>query len=217
MAFTPHYRLTAIGRLGGPDEHFSYGLSIGEASSQAALPPLGQDLTVFNALEDATRAFHHSANAHIGVQAVLTTVKLAAIGADGKYLRDPIQTTLDVQTAGGGGDDPFVPVQTALAVSLVSGKRGPSGKGRFYLPHFHGQQQPGTFQITQQYVNEVEAATLDWLRAVNAAVPAPLRVVIASTLGGNSAVTAIRCGRIIDTMRSRRRSLSEGYQTPVPL
>ena len=42
-------------------------------------------------------------------------------------------------------------------------------------------------------------------------------VVIASTKGTNSPVTAVRVGRVPDTIRSRRTALPEGYGTAAPV
>jgi hypothetical protein len=43
------------------------------------------------------------------------------------------------------------------------------------------------------------------------------RVVVVSSKGYNSEVTGVRVGRVLDTMRSRRRSLPETYDPVTPV
>jgi hypothetical protein len=152
---------------------------------------------------------------HAGTQ--LTEVKLAEIGANGKYTSEPIIRPV-VQSGWHSG--PLVlPPQIALAVSLDTDLRGPRGRGRFYLP---------TPVVTLSPVAEIEVAevealrgsTVTWLEALNNAsgldANAP-EVVIASTFGTNAKVTGVRVGRVLDTMRSRRRDLPERYTAIAPV
>jgi len=44
-----------------------------------------------------------------------------------------------------------------------------------------------------------------------------LQVVVASTKGFNTPVTGVRVGRVVDTMRSRRRQLPETFDPPTPI
>lgn len=220
MPFAPHTRVTAIGTLGTGADRFSYGLNLGFTGAPAALPQAG--------LEDITasiKAMHKRATSGVSADAVLTEVKFASIGADGKYTADPV--VIAVTGGAGGGNNAFNQVlpQSALAVSLMTDRRGPSGKGRFYLPMpAFATAGANSFQITQANADGVRDSVQTMLNEIlnapgldNVNNELDPVVVVASTKGFNTPVTGVRVGRVVDTIRTRRNALSENYTTIAPV
>lgn len=103
--------------------------------------------------------------------------------------------------------------QLALAVSTTTAlARGRGHAGRFYSP-------AGVFTVdgTTGQINATEAtgvlnSALTLCRDVNTILGAGSSLVVFSKIGQSvQPITGIRIGRVMDTMRSRRRSLNEDY------
>lgn len=221
MPFAPHIRVTAIGRLGTPEaDRFSYGFCIAPDNGFIALGDW-HGITALQATDlcDSVRDFHARAATTIDSSAVLEMVKMAHIGADGKYDDDPIHR--DYSTPGGTGPNVMVLPQTALAISLGTARRGPSGKGRFYIPMpGDAVDAGGGFKMSTALQDQIRGSAQTMLTDVNNwpgadVVSAAWKIVVASTKGYNTKVTGVRVGAIIDTMRSRRNKLDESYNAYV--
>jgi hypothetical protein len=214
--FDTHFRLSARGILssngtlsGGTGEGFSYRLNM----SAPLGGPFPEDM-VDDMAADLV-AFHGRPTSGIGAASVLTEVKLAKIGPDGLYRGDPAVRFVNQP---GGGAGLRYPPQVALAVSLLTGIRGPSRRGRIFLPS------PvwglaNDFLIAEADARGVATSVAQLIRDLNNAPGVdPLNfpnVVIASTKGFNTRVSAAQCGRVLDTIRSRRTSLDEKYPTEI--
>lgn len=215
MVLKHHYRVSAIGTIGpvsAPVEGFSYGVSMARSEGEGGTDgDLQINLDQARDIAADIRAFHTAAGAHIAGQAVLRQVKVASIGPNGKYTREPL--IVDIPPSPGSGISGNVLPQAALCVSLESERYGPTGKGRFFLP-CPSTQMDSNFQISAAVAEEVRATTVRLLDALNDEPGIDvlgLGVCIASSKGYNSRVTKVRVGRVIDTMRSRRRALLEAY------
>jgi hypothetical protein len=99
-------------------------------------------------------------------------------------------------------------------VSLQSAARGPRGKGRFFLPGPSIGFDPSVAQISLADATAVRDSATLWIADLNnwpgidAQDP---RVTVASSSGVNNDVTGVRVGRVLDTIRSRRGQVPEGY------
>ena len=209
MAY-PHsfLRLVVSGTLWS-SEAFTWTLAL---SDQDDLMPEGAPETVPASIVTAVQAFH-ATTGMICNEARLTQIKLNRIGLDGRYISQSETVLHDFAPPGipGASSSPVAP-QIALAVSLVTEKRrGPANAGRFYLPLPAYPPAAGGV-ITTANATAVATAATTLLNALNTAVPAH-RVVVMSNVGGGASeqVTRVRVGRVLDTMRSRRTSLPEGY------
>lgn len=115
---------------------------------------------------------------------------------------------------GGGTQD--MPYEVACAVSLGTGVRGPSHRGRIYLGPLNrdvagpdGLFQPG---MAQPVANAFKAHLLDAPATLNP----PLQLVVGSVrLGSAFPVTQVRVGVVPDSQRRRRRSQAEDYHVAV--
>jgi hypothetical protein len=214
MAFRPHLRVSAIGTLGSTGEQFSYSLSMAERADGNFLDSLflSANEDVFSDVCDDVATYHGRATTRLRSAAVLTHVKVAAIGADGKYLSDPYIKDYNVPGAESGGGS--TPPQVSLAISLVTARRGPSGKGRFYLPLPAWGVDSNSFLIQEQNANDSRGSAVTLINDLNNQPGIDvlgLGVVVASTKGYNTPVTGVRVGRVLDTVRTRRNKLQEQY------
>jgi hypothetical protein len=159
------------------------------------------------ACANAVRAYH-GGDAQIAKNAVLRSVKINHIGPDGHYT-DPVTREFPFTEQGGSGAVSNWPLQCAVAVSLVTGLRGPRYRGRFYLPPLNttgalGPDHRLVPSLTTR-IAEQAAITLRLLAAQG------FGTVVSSKFGTNTPVTAVRVGSVVDTLRSRRNQQLEAY------
>lgn len=208
-----HTRVTISGVIGtaaAPVEHFSFNLNFPAAA-------LAADAT--DAAADAKATAVRGALAttwpgQFGSDVIITEVRVAAVKADGhvntradgSYVQG-INTTV---VEGTQAKQP-VPLQQALCVSLVTGRPGPTGKGRFFLPWPAISLDADDKRIPTVQVGYVMTTCTDFLQGIQTALGQQLQVV--SSKGYMSEVTGLRIGRVPDTMRSRREDAAEGYIT----
>lgn len=108
----------------------------------------------------------------------------------------------------GGSGSTSLPYEVACCVSLQTDHRGPSGKGRFYLPPFSkdGITNHGLFNMgVVSPVVVAVGAYIDNIKASTSLKP----IVVSRTKKILNEVTSITCGIVPDSQRRRRRSLSE--------
>jgi hypothetical protein len=171
---------------------------------------------------DDIKGFHGDSRSTISAFAVLEEVKIAKIGADGKYMEDA--RLIDVADTIGGGFENGATTrtlpQTAVAVSLVTGRRGPTGKGRFYIPMPLVGVISTTLLMDPAQAQGIGAAAQDLVNNINNAPGVDfttIKVCVSSSKGYNTEVTGVRVGRVVDTIRSRRAQLDETYGAVLPV
>lgn len=209
MPFAPHRRLTFAGVFGTvavPYEAWAFRLNIApvlDGQQSQTLQDVGPGI-----LQAAQTAWSTHIAQLVRENARLTSIKVAEIDAQGHYVGDAVERSASVP-----GLNPFagqMPAQVALAVTLRTGRRGASYRGRFYLPA------PGTeVLVADGLMSSSLAQTFadgagKFVGAINA-IPNLGSVVIASSKGMNTTVTDVSVGRALDTIRSRRRDLNEAY------
>lgn len=220
MPVIEHLRITALGTLGiPPAESFSYGFNMVDTSDPVI--PWFSDATnpAYADIAADIVAFHGRPGSLIHPQAVLTAVKIARIVPDptdpdrGIYSDDPIIKV--VNQAGGAAAALTTLPQSALVASFNTDQRGPTGKGRFYIPmpNINPTYADG-FKVASVLAEGVRTSVVTLLDALNN-WPGPdfgsLDVCVVSSKGYANKVTSVRVGRIVDTMQSRRRALGEAY------
>lgn len=214
MAYPQNFfRLVCSGTLVG-SETFSYGISLRKEFTTGSAPdevPAG--------VVDAVTAFHSNANLGIGSQAVLTTIKFNEIDVDGRYANsgETVLHELDPGVAGTGNTS--MPPQVALAITLRTAKtRGRAHAGRFYIPRIAGAIDSDG-RLSAALAAQTAGIATTFLDSLNTALEGIARVAVLSDvgLGAVNDVTHVEVGRVLDTMRSRRRSLDEDRQAGEPL
>lgn len=222
-----HVRVTfsgTFGPVGAPVEIFSHNLAVAPAGGWG--PGVDQALVTAAAAAASTAWRTHLRNLFTS-DVSLTRTRVAYLNSNGLVERNAaggyVQAD-DLAVGTGGGvlaTNGRMPLSTALAVSLVSGRAGASGKGRFFLP-WPGTKALGTdFRMSADDALAVQTAARSFLVAVRAGFPAGSAIVVpsaGSTRDGVqvhgpvlSEVLRIRVGRVPDTMRSRRSGLLEEY------
>lgn len=222
----PFYRVTAEGTL-STTEAFSFGFNIIRwPGGSGSLPAVTEDLAT-NIGTIVANWFGGQTTPTPGItsRAVLEAVKVNRIGVDGHY-EDPESKEFPVvppRPGQSGAVSAQVPPQNALVISLIGtdNPRALAGRGRFYLPPVQGMGEvssAGLLNATD--VTRVANAAQDLLQRVNAlfgALGARYAGVGNTSPGGSGRpgreqiVSSIRVGNVVDTVRSRRRSLVETY------
>lgn len=222
--YKPHARITASGLIGAEGEQFSYSLSMRDANEDE-IDWLGlKDATPddWDNVCDAVKSFHARASSRIHSLARLKSVKVAFIGDDGRYTDPPFEVACDIP---GGWADTALPYQCSVAVTLLTDADLGRVKGRFYLPMPSVGWNATTDLIT---VGDAELIRDSTVQLINEMSNAPgydsvdLRVCVPSQgrhndngtvrlPKGNHDVQAVKIGRLIDTVRSRRNQLRENY------
>lgn len=158
----------------------------------------------------------------IAAQAKLTGIKLNRIGPDGKYADSTTMEHTYATPIAGGGTTANIPAQLATVVTLRTAiERGKASKGRMYLPVLQGFQTVGsdgraTVADALQAANGVklfiDQLNLEYASPTGGGTPG--HVAVMSNVGSGAAqdVTGTSCGRVTDTMRSRRNKLAEDPQ-----
>lgn len=215
MAYpTSFLRLVVIGTLYG-SETFTWSLALRRNFDPDAVVPA----EVPQGVVDAVTNFHTATGNNLGAQAVLTAIKLNEIGTDGKYVSQGDTVMHEFVTGVPGGGTSVHPSQCAVAVTLRTAiKRGRASSGRFYLPKLASavgsdgrMTAPEAQQIAQNattFLTDLQTALNDdWQPAVMSNIGT----------GASQGITLVECGRVIDTIRSRRTSLEEDRQPGTPL
>lgn len=207
MPYALHSRLTFSGIYGStasPFEAWSFRLNLG---------PITVGDVPTSALEAARDSWILNVSGGVGSAARLTEVKHARIGIDGRYTDEP--DILPCDNPGGSPTNIIYPPQIAMCVSLITATRGASGRGRIYIPNPIFQVN-GSGLLVETDAQGYATRTATFLGDINA-IGNFGPVVVASTKGFNSVVTEVRAGRVLDTIRSRRRSMDEAYGAEVPV
>ena len=220
----PFIKVVAEGSLYGT-EAFSFGFHIVQAPTIAEdqLPAVTQELA--DKIGNLVRTYFNGAEPNglsITSMAKLARVKVNRIGRDGRYMEpDSIEHVVNPAIAGRSSARP--PAQLALAVSLIGNEnpRGLAGRGRFYLPPMTGMESVAADgKISTLSISPVVSATQKLIRDVNAlfnglgvqyAYVGNTSAGRAGRAGRQQVVSEIRVGNVVDTVRSRRRSLQENY------
>jgi hypothetical protein len=212
----PHLRVSAIFSYFNSEEIAVCSVNIGQEDGGLAFP--GTDAERVAQANDYFAdwsAFVTRAASLIPGAVSLTRVKVASIGPLGLYTRDSWESTSPA-VAGTNASGGLMPAQTAMVASLMTSRRGPTGRGRMYLP-CRSLNIGSDSRIAAADALGLAGSVATLLNALNNEPgldpAADQQVVVASSKGFNTLVTGVRVGRVPDTVRSRRSQLIEEYQT----
>lgn len=149
--------------------------------------------------------------------ASITGIRVEHIGANGR-LAQAAEVTLSTPLVGAG--TATKPFQTAMVFSLRTGRPGRSARGRLYWPALGTTISATTLRLEESVRDAYLEAAVDFLTALQTAAPAGSTIalsVVSQTTGGNTQVTQIQVGDVLDTQRRRRDSAIELYSVlPFP-
>lgn len=211
MSFTaPHKLLTVFGTSFGGNETWSFGVRFFNAGSSTV------DQATADACRAATLTLWTTANIFMPASHVLTGLKLAPIGIDGKYPPGEIAYIGDITDTPGPSNSNIHPAQsTQVATFLASTTpRGRGSHGRIYLPC------PGAAISTATgqngLANQLAIAVGAWLVAMNGVSGLGFASIMSNLgAGRTSSITSVRCDNLPDTQRRRRRQLTSVTSTVV--
>lgn len=220
MTYRPHLLLQWGGRMADSQEEWSNSLRLAANTEDAnALHSIAVDQVDEIAGEVAT--YVADGQGPYGSVAHLDYVKLNPIGPDGRY-SSPNDT---VAYTGGAltdvtGQGPLGPFQLSAVMTLTTpAARGRGHIGRFYVPVKGGLSFDLMGRVSQSVVDQWALSTATFLNAVNdnpGFDTAAVHAAVFSKLGNPGPywdVTGVKVGRVMDTQRRRRESLSEEYGT----
>lgn len=217
-------KTTVRGTLGGVEE-FQFGVNLGNPGSDP-------DIDETEAMAMAERLCTYFGSAFVAAQSGVGTttvwspeVVFTEIGVTqctqtdatssdgtGGNLEQDFATQYFAWTTGtrptGASDYPALPYEVACAVSLHTDHRGPSGRGRLYLPAPSTAQVEAGGKFTVGAVNvmgDLIKRYFDSIRAGEDVTP----VVVSRRRIILNDVTQITCGKIPDSQRRRRRNQDE--------
>jgi hypothetical protein len=207
MVYHDPFRRLVFGGSLYTSESWACGLSLAHIGTGDGGSPGTVDPDIVSAVQGfVTSGF-------ISPHANLTWIKYNLIDVDGHYA-DPTTTVRWDETetpAAGTGTPAPIPQSTCVVSLMTANARGLAHTGRFYSPAFVGAIEADG-RISEGIANLVAEHATTLLDAINA-VDDTYRVAVVSKVGAGhqNHVTNVRVGRVIDTMRSRRTSLPEGY------
>jgi hypothetical protein len=210
-----HIKLTVSGDAWNATEFWQFGVNCRHLTG---VPPTDAGLQALaTAMMAPTSSFLGSAASLMSSSARFIGVKAALVGTDGKYPATSVPGWNYLGTPLPGVSTVAAVPQATLAVTLLTNiPRGRGSRGRFFMPPV-GVAVGTDGRVTIAQADALETAAKTWLNAI-VADPNVTDILVMSGLGTGTSgvVNSIGCGRVVDTMRSRRRSLVEN-RTPIAL
>lgn len=220
MPFSDHWRLTFGGGLGAgaaPREIWSNTLNFAPFDGDHVGLDVDTNETA-QMMVESIAAWMSRGTSKIASSATLRELRLAQVDASGHVVVLPngtlAQTHLVFEAVAGGGGANIHPFQCTQVLSLLTARHGPTGKGRVYTP-LPTSACDAAGQVPAADRDGVLASFRTLLLGLHGALQdtghANWSTCVSSTKGYNTPVIAVRCGRVIDTHRSRRGELLEEY------
>lgn len=213
-------KFTFGGALAGNNDIWTCGFHIGKATSDVGVGQflaLEDDLPALGAL---VKTYINSPTMRVPSGASVQWIKLALIGKDGKYVREPLEYILP--TAGNGGASQGYVPQASTVVTLVSAKFKDPGKyNRFYLPAAPPSGSSG-YRLTAQQIADMSAMSANFLGDVHETIYHEADTLTIKAVSQNVSqyydVVYARVGDVFDTQRRRRNKIAENYSdTAIPI
>lgn len=218
MPRVPHAKVTMSGIFEGSGtselEIFSMSFAI---DLEGVVPSQAQ--TDAMALTDPTNpivVWFGSADAAISKDCRLQMIKVAPIGADGKYPAAQNSSLIEFDQGGGYGGGVYYPSTTSYAVSLRTATRGQKGRGRFFVPAPNGMELGESYMWDPTKLTAAVTAAKTMLNSTvsamgEAAGVSAAKLVVASAVAGNLPVTELGIGSVPDNIRRRKNALDNAY------
>lgn len=211
MTVPTHFRIVFRGVWKNTPETWSFGLHFKRNE------PAGPDATLGDvdvaAMKNDCKNFFLAGASKIPSSAQLTDVRGYQIGTDGKMQGSPeLVDCSDENIVGVSGS--VYPPQIALVMTHVGAERGPGRFGRVFLPTsapLDTDLRISAIQagmIRDEYVNFIKNCS-DRVDLTGIFTSSNLENISAVAGGAKQAVHHVECGRVLDTLRSRRRGLVE--------
>jgi hypothetical protein len=210
MTYKLHSLITFRGTLGAgavTGEEWSIGIRVGDPIA----PVTGLATNDRAQLIDAAfTTFIHSAGMNFSTHTAYTELRMYDIGVDNNAVTAPF-IVLHEREQGSSGSSVH-PYQCSVVATFVAPGLGPGRRGRVFLPpQSTAIQNDGT--ILDSVADAYATGVAGLLNTINTILAGDAICVISSGKGAGSLkpINQVRVGHVIDTHRSRRRSLDELY------
>lgn len=216
MGTPKHLKIVFRGTFGTSKEEWSFGTHW--SCTRVSSPDAGVDDIDGGKVDDAVAALMGiQGNLHFPADTKATEWRAYVIGPLGTMVGNPRRRIFPTPIPGMGATT--YPPQVALVVSTIANNRGPGRKGRFYLPA-PSNEIDSDMRLSATTTGAAKDAVTTFVKAVSDAIDIPLDVTSSTMLnisgapapsGSSQVVDHIEVGRVLDTLRSRRKSLLEEY------
>lgn len=211
MPVPTHFRFTVRGEFTGTPEEWSFGMHFSRDSDGA--PDAHLSDVDEGAVTTAVTAFFAGGESRIGTNCKVTDWRMYEIDTTNHMVGDPLIHIM-TGTPVTGGSSPKYPPQVACVITTVGPDRGPARFGRFYLPTAATIAADARVSIVDATAIVEASSTFmkDVSNAIDMEFPASSSGLNISQIGGAGAkqiIDHLECGRVLDTLRNRRKSLLE--------
>lgn len=218
MPVPTHFRFTVRGDFLNSPEHWSFGCHFSREND--AIADAGFDDVDEGGVTDAVVAFLGSSLFSNKVE--VRDWRLYVIGTNGKMEGNgPLLHDFAPGELKGASAGARFPSQCSVAVTLIAANRGPAQRGRFYLPTFGGMALEDDWMLSDAVAGVIRTAATTFLKDISDQIdlvdltqsacvnvsPGP----VGSGTGTIQEVDHLEVGRVVDTIRNRRRSMLETY------
>lgn len=212
-----HFRVTLEGTNATDQDIWTTGWRIAPSlvtETTVNYPQMAQRL--LESVTGAAETFWDSLRGRIAPGTRLTSVKVAPVDVDGRYIENMDSVVYDWETPlAGTASTAFKPPQVAVVASLTTGtRRGNATHGRMYLPLTAMGINANDFTISVENRQEVANAVVALLDdSLNPITDVSLDPVVMSNKGEGTTrtISAVAVGSILDTQRRRRNRFTEEY------
>lgn len=163
------------------------------------------------ALANAALGLWNAVKGKAGTDSRMVGVRISAFDASGKVIGGANNFTLASASVGSGTTG--LPPQVAIVASLRTGRRGPGGRGRMFLPLVASTPAAGGTVGTADRTLVAQSVS-DFCDALWDAGVVP--AVVNSGALRYSSISHIECGNLYDTQRRRRNQAVETRTTVAP-
>jgi len=214
MTVPSHIRVVYRGIFSGTPEGWSFGHHF-RSDVTVGLDAEASDVHLDN-VRDVFATYVTDPSAKWPSAAKLIDIRAYKIGTDGRMEGDP--NILDVSAANIHGAGPSkYPPQVCLVMTHVAEHRGPARYGRCFLPT-SADLDTGDLRVSVAQASALRELYVTFCKDVSDEVDlegteSSDMLNISAVSGGHSQVVDhIECGRVLDTLRSRRRAMIEDRQ-----
>lgn len=213
MPYPKHNRLVIRGKFNSTPEIWTYSLKF-KSVVTGGIDVLPQAWNA-TAVTAAINAFHNTAQ--FGSATEVWGWRGYQIGSDGLLVGDNLKI-VEYSSAIAGTSANILPTQVAAVLSLQGANRGPARNGRCYLPGPASNLSTTDRRMSVAYTTSLLSTFKTMIEALKNAMydvtvlNESLVNVSPSGTGVMQDVVKYRCGRVYDTVRTRRNKMLEDYQ-----
>lgn len=211
-----HFRVTLEGTNASDQDIWTTGWRIAPSPVSEPLinyPEMANSL--LESVRGAAETFWSAIRTRIASGTALTSVKVAPVDRDGRYIDNIDSVIYDWETPLAGSNSSAHPPQVSVVASLTTGtRRGNATHGRMYLPLTGIPIDPKKFTISVSERQLIANAVVKLLGdSLNPIANASLDPVVMSNIGNGTTrtISHVAVGSIPDTQRRRRNRFTEEY------